>query len=94
VANQELQLALRVEPGSLEARREYGSLFLAQGNYDMARTFYVRALEVNANDKSSQGWLGCALIKLNRVQEGQQWMNRAGPGAWSNCTPAPPVTPP
>ena len=94
VANQELQLALRVEPGSLEGRREYGSLFLAQGNYDMARTFYVRALEVNANDKSSQGWLGCALIKLNRVQEGQQWMNRAGPGAWSNCTPAPPVTPP
>jgi tetratricopeptide (TPR) repeat protein len=93
VANQELQLALKVEPSSLEARREYGSLFLAQGNYDMARTFYVRALEVDASDKSSQGWLGCALIKLNRVQEGQQWMTRAGPGAWSSCTPAPPATP-
>ena len=95
VANQELQLALKAEPGSLEGRREYGSLFLAQGNYDMARTFYVRALEVNANDKASQGWLGCALLKLNRVQEGQQWIARAGPGAWSNCTVAPPpVTPP
>src|SRR5689334_4870863 len=44
VANQELQLALKAEPGSLEGRREYGSLFLAQGNYDMARTVYVRAL--------------------------------------------------
>jgi tetratricopeptide (TPR) repeat protein len=99
VANQELQLALKAEPGSLEGRREYGSLFLAQGNYDMARTFYVRALEVSPNDKPSQGWLGCALIRLNRVQEGQQWINRAGPGAWSSCmnlaAPVPPgVTPP
>ena len=98
VANQELQLALKAEPASLEGRREYGSLFLAQGNYDMARTFYVRALEVNPNDKASQGWLGCALIRLGRVQEGQQWINRAGPGAWSSCmnlaAPGPGVTPP
>jgi len=97
VANQELQLALKAEPSSLEARREYGSLFLAQGNYDMARTFYVRALEVNPSDKPSQGWLGCSLIRLNRIQEGQQWITRAGPGAWSNCatvTPPAPGAPP
>jgi tetratricopeptide (TPR) repeat protein len=99
VANQELQLALKAEPGSLEGRREYGSLFLAQGNFDMARTFYVRALEVNPNDKPSQGWLGCALIRLNRIQEGQQWLSRAGPGAWSTCASlaapgTPGVTPP
>ena len=99
VANQELQLALKAEPGSLEGRREYGSLFLAQGNYDMARTFYVRALEVSPNDKPSQGWLGCALVRLNRVQEGQQWLSRAGSGPWSSCAnlaaPATPgVTPP
>jgi tetratricopeptide (TPR) repeat protein len=99
VANQELQTALKVEPRSLEARREYGSLFLAQGNYDMARTFYVRALEINPSDKPSQGWLGCALIRLNRIQEGQQWISRAGSGAWSSCmnlaTPAAPgVSPP
>jgi tetratricopeptide (TPR) repeat protein len=95
VANQELQLALKAEPQSLEARREYGSFFLAQGNYDSARTWYVHALEVNPNDKPSQGWLGCSLIRLNRVQEGQQWITRAGPGAWSSCTPAAaPVTPP
>jgi tetratricopeptide (TPR) repeat protein len=98
VANQELQLALKAEPRNLEARREYGSLFLAQGNYDMARSFYVRALEVNPNDKPSQGWLGCAMIRLNRIAEGQQWINRAGPGAWSSCmnlaAPVPPGTPP
>jgi tetratricopeptide (TPR) repeat protein len=94
VANQELQLALKVEPGSLEGRREYGSLFLAQGNFDMARSFYVRALEVNAGDKASQGWLGCALVRLNRVQEGLQWLNRAGSGPWSSCaTLPPPATP-
>lgn len=94
VANQELQLALKAEPASLEGRREYGSLFLAQGNYDMARKFYVRALEVAPGDKASQGWLGCALMRLNRVQEAQQWLSRAGQGAWSTCANlAAPVTP-
>jgi tetratricopeptide (TPR) repeat protein len=98
IANQELQLALRAEPQSIEGRREYGSLFLAQGNYDLARNWYVRALEIDPQDKPSQGWLGCALIRLNRVQEGMQWLSRAGNGAWSACMnaamPAPGVTPP
>lgn len=99
VANQELQLALRAEPGSLEGRREYGSLFLAQGNYDLARNWYVRALEVDATDKASQGWLGCALVRLNRVQEGMGWLTRAGHGPWSACQnagipAAPGVSPP
>jgi tetratricopeptide (TPR) repeat protein len=96
VANQELQLALRAEPNSLEGRREYGSLFLAQGNYEMARTWYVNALKVDPSDKSSQGWLGCAMAKLNRVQEAQQWITRAGPGPWSTCMPVAqmPVAPP
>jgi tetratricopeptide (TPR) repeat protein len=91
VANQELQLALKAEPQNLEARREYGSLFLAQNNYEMARTWYVHALEVNSGDKSSQGWLGCALMKLNRSQEAMQWLSRAGTGPWSNCQPAAPA---
>jgi tetratricopeptide (TPR) repeat protein len=95
VANQELQLALKAEPQSLEARREYGSLFLAQGDNEMARRFYVRALEVNQTDKASQGWLGCALMRLNRTQEGMQWLNRAGTGPWSACANlAAPVAPP
>lgn len=94
VANQELQLALRAEPGSLEGRREYGSLFLAQGNYEQARAWYVNALKVDLADKSSQGWLGCALVRLNRVQEGMKWLNSAGSGPWSAClSAAAPVAP-
>jgi tetratricopeptide (TPR) repeat protein len=89
VANQELQLALRAEPRSLEGRREYGSLFLAQGNYDQARIWYTHALEVNPNDVASQGWLGCAMMKLGRVDEGMKWLGRAGNGAWSACRAAP-----
>ena len=98
IANQELQLALKAEPRSLEGRREYGSLFLAQGNNEMARTFYVRALEVDATDKASQGWLGCALMRLGRTQEAMQWLNRAGTGPWTTCAnmaaPVAPVSPP
>lgn len=99
VANQELQLALKAEPRSLEGRREYGSLFLAQGNNEQARVWYTHALEVDATDLASQGWLGCALTKLGRVDEGMRWLNRAGNGAWSACrnaalAPAPGVLPP
>lgn len=85
IANQELQLALKTEPGNLTARREYGAFFLSQGNYEQARIWYVHALEIDQNDVTSQGWLGCALIKLGRVDEGMGWMNRAGNGAWSTC---------
>ena len=99
VANQELQLALKADPRSLVGRREYGSLFLSQGDYNNARTWYAHALEVDPNDKSSQGWLGCTLIKLNRPDEAQRWLSRAGSGPWSACRNAaapvaPGVTPP
>jgi tetratricopeptide (TPR) repeat protein len=88
VANQELQLALKAEPQNLEGRREYGSLFLAQGNYENARVWYTHALEVKPDDNASQGWLGCSLIKLGRVDEGMRWLSRAGSGAWSACRAA------
>ena len=48
----------------------------------------VNALKVNSADKTSQGWLGCTMMKLNRMQEAQQWITRAGAGPWSNCQPA------
>src|ERR1043165_3951737 len=93
VANQELQLALKADPRSLVGRREYGSLFLSQGDYNNARTWYAHALEVDPSDKSSQGWLGCTLIKLNRPDEAQRWLSRAGTGPWSVCRSAGPVAP-
>ena len=85
VANQELQLALKAQPTNLTARREYGSLFLSQGNYEQSRIWYTHALEIDQNDVTSQGWLGCSLIKLGRIDEGMRWANRAGNGAWSTC---------
>ena len=98
IANSELQAALKADPASLQGRREYGSLFLSQGNYDQARVWYIHALEVDPSDVTSQGWLGCAMIKLNRIEEGLRWLGRAGNGPWSVCrsaaAPAPGVTPP
>jgi tetratricopeptide (TPR) repeat protein len=88
VANQELQLALTGDPRNLQGRREYGALFLSQGKYDDARVWYTHALEIDPNDVTSQGWLGCSLVKLNRMDEGLRWLSRAGTGPWSVCRTA------
>ncbi|HVF40167.1 MAG TPA: tetratricopeptide repeat protein, partial [Gemmatimonadaceae bacterium] len=61
------------------------------GNYEVARRFFVRAIESNPADKASQGYLGCALARLNRAQEAQAFLNRAGPGSWSSCLPQRPL---
>jgi tetratricopeptide (TPR) repeat protein len=88
LASQELQLALQSDPANATALREMGANMLAQGNYELARRFYVRAVEADPTDKNSMGYLGCALVRLNRVTDAQNFLNRAGPGPWTNCTPA------
>jgi Flp pilus assembly protein TadD len=90
LSSQELQLALQADPSNAAALREMGANLLAQGNYELARRFYVRAVQADPTDKTAIGYLGCTLMRLNRVQEGTNFVNRAGPGPWSNCTPAPP----
>jgi hypothetical protein len=35
------------------------------------------------------GYLGCALARLNRFDEAQRFIGRAGTGAWSSCLPTP-----
>lgn len=94
-ANRELQAAIRLDPNSPVALREMGSFMLASGEPDVARRFYVRALTQNPADSTSMGFLGCALSRLGRVQEAATWLQRAGPGAWSQCagSPAPAVAP-
>ncbi|MGH7616881.1 MAG: tetratricopeptide repeat protein [Gemmatimonadaceae bacterium] len=91
VANQELQTALELDPTDATALREMGANLLAQGNLELSRRFYVRAVEADPTDKTAQGYLGCVLMKLNRVPEGTSFVNRAGPGPWSNCAPVPPA---
>jgi tetratricopeptide (TPR) repeat protein len=90
LANQELALALQADPNSAIALREMGANLLTQGNYELARRFYIRAVQADPTDKQAQGYLGCTLMRLNRTTEATAFLNRAGPGAWSNCTPAPP----
>jgi tetratricopeptide (TPR) repeat protein len=92
-ASQELQLALEAEPDNASALREMGANLLAQGNFELARRFYVRAVQADPTDKTSQGYLGCTLVRLNRTQDAQPFLTRAGPGPWTACTPvAPPKT--
>jgi len=91
LASQELQLALEAEPSNAVALREMGANLLTQGNYELARRFYVRAVQADTADKTAQGYLGCTLMRLNRTSEATNFLNRAGPGPWSNCTPAPPT---
>jgi len=94
-ANQQLQLALEADPNNATALREMGANLLAQGNYELSRRFYVRAVQADPTDKTSQGYLGCVLMKLNRPNDAQLFLTRAGQGPWSNCTPAPAAqTPP
>jgi tetratricopeptide (TPR) repeat protein len=88
LANQELQLALQAEPNNEVALREMGANLLTQGNYDLARRFYVRAVQADPTDKTAQGYLGCTLMRLGRSAEAASFLTRAGPGPWSNCTPA------
>jgi Flp pilus assembly protein TadD len=90
LASQELQLALEAEPSNAVALREMGANLLTQGNYELARRFYVRAVQANPTDTTAQGYLGCTLMRLNRTSEATNFLNRAGPGPWSNCTPAQP----
>ena len=85
LASQEATLAVQKEPNNYIALREMGAYLLASGNFELARRFYVRALEANGQDQASMGFLGCTLLRLGRTDEGMRWLNRAGQGSWSAC---------
>ena len=88
-ANTEAVTAVRLGPSNAVALRELASVSFAQQNFDAARRFYARAVEADPNDKLSVGFLGCSLIRLGRIDEGNRFIQRAGPGAWSSCSPPP-----
>ena len=68
-----------------------GLILFSTGNYELARRFFIRALKANPADNASQGYLGCALARLNRLDEAQRFITRAGPGGWSSCLPNRPL---
>jgi Flp pilus assembly protein TadD len=86
-ATDELKTAITLDPSNALALREMGANMLAKGDNELARTFYVRAVLANPKDSTAMGYLGCSLMRLNRVSEATTFLNRAGPGPWSNCTP-------
>ena len=106
-AVRELQTAIQLEPNNATAQREMGAHLLAQstgqlnsGNLpgalqslNLARNFYVRAVQLNPEDKSAQGFLGCVLMRLGRVQEANNFWLRSGPGPWTQCQPLPTLAP-
>lgn len=90
-ARRELETAIRLEPANAVALREMGLILFSAGNYELSRRFFIRALTNDPNDKASQGYLGCALARLNRFDEAQRFITRAGPGSWSSCLPNRPL---
>jgi tetratricopeptide (TPR) repeat protein len=92
-ANSEAVTAVRLGPNNAIALRELASVSFAQQNYDAARRFYARAVEADPSDKLATGFLGCSLVRLGRIDEGNRFLQRAGPGAWSGCAPPPGTVP-
>ena len=92
-AQQEAVKAVQLGPNNAVALRELASASFAQQNYDAARRFYIRTLEVDGTDRLAQGYLGCSLVRLGRLDEGVRWIQRAGNGPWSACAPAPGTVP-
>jgi tetratricopeptide (TPR) repeat protein len=88
-ANGEAVTAVRLAPNNGVALRELAAVSFAQQNFDAARRFYIRAVQADSSDHMAQGFLGCSLIRLGRIDEGMKWITRAGPGAWSSCAPPP-----
>jgi tetratricopeptide (TPR) repeat protein len=93
-AGAQLDTALRLEPKNAIALREMGLILFARRQYDLSRRFFVRAVDAKKDDKASQGYLGCALMRLSRVDEGRKWINNAGSGPWTACLQPVTATPP
>jgi hypothetical protein len=67
------------------ALREMGSYLLTVGNNDVARRFYIRAIQADTSDREVKGWLGCALARLGNQPEAMKWGGYAGAGPWTTC---------
>jgi hypothetical protein len=88
-ANTEAVAAVKLGPTNDAALRELASVLFASQQYVAARTFYIRAIKSDSTDRLSQGYLGCSLVRLGRLDEGARWIARAGTGPWTSCAPTP-----
>ncbi|HSU96813.1 MAG TPA: hypothetical protein VLI40_06255, partial [Gemmatimonadaceae bacterium] len=84
-AREELITAIRLNPTYEPAQREMGIFQLAAHNPSLARNFLIRAAQLDPADSAAVGYLGCAMMGLNRVAEAQAFFAHAGTGTWSSC---------
>ncbi|MGH7719138.1 MAG: tetratricopeptide repeat protein, partial [Gemmatimonadaceae bacterium] len=101
-AARHLTRAAQLAPDSVIVHRELGSFFLARanyhalrsrpdlalGDYNAARRSFVRAVQLDPHDAAAKGYLGCALVRAGRPDEGARWLSQAGDGPWRQCAPA------
>ena len=85
IASDEAVKAVRLGPNNGAALRELATTLYAMQNFNGARAFYTRAIAADPADRTAQGYLGCSLIQLGRIDEGRRWIQRAGSGTWSSC---------
>lgn len=87
-ARQYLTRAAQLDETNGTAMAELAKVMFVAGNYDLARRFFIRAVQLTPNDRSAQGYLGCTLIRMGRISEGLNFLQRAGQGPWVQCAPA------
>ncbi|HEY0997733.1 MAG TPA: tetratricopeptide repeat protein [Gemmatimonadaceae bacterium] len=93
LARDEATKAIRADTGYALGYREMGAVMLTSGRPDLAKNFYVRAVERDAQDKVAMGYLACALVRLGQYDQAQRFRQRAGSGEWDRCA-QPPATMP
>lgn len=84
-ARAQLDTALRLDPKNSVALREMGLVVFSTKQYDLARKFFIRAVQANPQDRAALGYLGCSMMRLNRATEGINFISKAGNGPWQAC---------
>ncbi|MGH7665289.1 MAG: tetratricopeptide repeat protein [Gemmatimonadaceae bacterium] len=84
--------AIQLDSENATAMDEMARIMFTAGNYELARSFFVRALAIDGTNREAQGYLGCSLVRLGRIPEGIRFLQRAGPGPWTQCAPPLPAS--
>jgi tetratricopeptide (TPR) repeat protein len=89
LARDEATKAIRADTGYALGYREMGAVMLTTGRPDLAKNFYVRAVERDAQDTVAMGYLACTLVRLGQSAQAQRFRQRAGSGEWDRCAQPP-----
>ena len=79
----DLSEAIQLVPTHPVALREMGTLLYEDGDPDLARRFFVRAVRANPRDSIAQEGLACSLVRVGRTAEARPFFERIGRTAQS-----------